>query len=70
MNIGYIGLPSKWVFVWYKSGRVLNVANSDTLTKKEAEQYKEMWDFKRDDAEVVKVTLESNKGTVYKTYEF
>lgn len=68
--IGYIGLPSLWVFVWYKSGRKMNVANSDTLSEEEAKNYKEMWDFHRDNSEVVKVTLESNKGKVYKEYAF
>lgn len=68
--IGYIGLPRKWVYVHYKSGLVMNVANSDTLTKEEAKEYKEMWDFCRDGAEVIKVTLESNKGDIYKEYSF
>ncbi len=68
--IGYIGLPSLWVFVHYNSGLKMNVANSDTLSKEEANYYKEMWDFKRDGAEVVRVTLESNKGKIYKEYFF
>lgn len=70
MSNWYVGLPSKWVFVWYASGRVMNVANTDSLSEEEAEKYKQMWDYKRDNAEVIKVTLESNKGTVYKEYEF
>lgn len=65
-----LDLPSKWVFVWYDSGLVMNVANSDTLSKEEARHYKDMWDFHRNGAEVVKVTLESNKGKIYKEYLF
>lgn len=61
-------LPSRWVYVWYTSGRVQNVANSDTLRKEEAEYYRDKWS--KDNEQVVRVTLENRNGDILKTYTF
>ena len=61
-------MPSRWVYVWYTSGRIVNVANSDTLRKEEAEYFRDKWS--KDNEKVVRVTLENRNGDILKTYTF
>jgi len=60
-------LPSLWVYVWYADGTRQNVANTDTLEPREAEEFAKRWGQKK---KVVRVTLEDTKGKVYKKYGF
>lgn len=62
--------PNKFVFAWFKSGRVLLVEISDELTEEEAHVLKNRWDYRRDNSEVCRVTLENRKGEVLRTYLF
>lgn len=65
-----LGLPSNWVYVWYEDGLCLNVANSDSLDRDEAEMYRDMWSGKKGHGAVVRVTLERRDGVVWKQYGF
>lgn len=58
-----------WVYVWYEDGTRENVANTDDLTSREAQEYRDRWEKARG-KKVVRVTLESSKGYVSKQYRF
>ena len=62
-------LPTMWVYVWYEDGTRENVANTDDLTSREAQEYRDRWEKARG-KKVVRVTLESSKGYVSKQYRF
>ena len=62
-------LPTMWVYVWYEDGTRENVANTDDLTSREAQEYHDRWEKARG-KKVVRVTLESSKGYVSKQYRF
>ena len=62
-------LPAMWVYVWYEDGTRENVANTDDLTSREAQEYHDRWEKARG-KKVVRVTLESSKGYVSKQYRF
>lgn len=64
-------LPSRWVYV-YRDMDTLNnrisIANRDTLTKKQAEAYREQW--LKTYLDINRVTLEDDDGNVIKDYRF
>ena len=62
-------LPTMWVYVWYEDGTRENVANTDDLTSREAQEYHDRLEKARG-KKVVRVTLESSKGYVSKQYRF
>ena len=62
-------LPTMRVYVWYEDGTRENVANTDDLTSREAQEYHDRWEKARG-KKVVRVTLESSKGYVSKQYRF
>lgn len=39
----FIGLPSRWVYVYFKDGLMLNVKNTDTFSDAEAQAVADMW---------------------------
>ena len=68
--MGYLDLPSRWVYLWFDNGLVKNVANTDSLSKAEAEEFKREWEDWKKPLKVVRITLEGNHGNIYKDYEF
>lgn len=62
-------LPSLWVYVWYADGTCENVANTDTLTKAEADAYAERWEKAREKP-VVRVSLGKNEKDIVKEYHY
>lgn len=62
-------LPTMWVYVWYEDGTRENVANTDDLTSREAEDFRNRLEKVRG-KKVVRVTLESSKGYVSKQFRF
>lgn len=62
-------LPNRWVYVWFEDGRVLNVANQDTLSKDEADYFQRNWTAAKH-LKVVRVTLEDRNGNILKTFKF
>ena len=62
-----LDLPRFWAIVHFENGDMLNVANTDTLTREEAERYKKDWENK---GKIVKVTLETTKGQIINSYSF
>ena len=67
MNDYGLRLPEFWAYVIYADGTELNVANTDTLEKWEAEWYKEMWKSK---GKVVAVELRTAKDDLVTRYNF
>ena len=67
--MGAFDLPSLWVYVWYEDGTRENVANTDDLTAREAEEFRDRWQKARG-KKVVRVTLESRSGQTYAKYKF
>ena len=55
-------LPEKWVYVTFKGGERINVANTDTLTREEAEKFRDQWERSRK-KKVIQVELEDRQGT-------
>jgi len=41
--MGYFDLPSRWVFVYFEDGLMLNVANTDTFSDAEAQEEADRW---------------------------
>jgi hypothetical protein len=66
--MGVFDLPSLWVYIWFANGTSKNVANMDSLTPEEAESIRKMWD--RPDRKVVRMTLQTSRGKVYREYKF
>ena len=63
------GLPERWVYVYYEDGKTENVANTDTLTRSEAERYKLYWEQARG-KKVVRVDLLTNEGKTVFRHDF
>lgn len=64
-----LSLPSRWVYVWYEDGKRENVANTDTLSAEEAQEFKEEWEKARG-KKVVAVDLTTSEGRLVKTFTF
>lgn len=62
-------LPNKWVFVWYEDGKTENVANDDTLSAEEAQEFKDYWEKARN-KKVVRIFLQDNRGNILKSYTY
>ena len=64
-----LSLPSRWVYVWYENGKRENVANTDTLSAEEAQEFKEEWEKARG-MKVVAVDLTTSEGRLVKSFTF
>lgn len=62
-------LPSLWVYVRYEDGKRENVANTDTLSREEADTYKARWETARK-KKVIRVTLENALGDTVKSFTY
>lgn len=62
----FIDLPRYWAYVHFDNGDKLSVANTDTLTRKEAEEYKREWSHK---GNINRVTLETHNGELLASYD-
>lgn len=60
--------PSLKVFVYFKNERGVCAAITDSLSAKEAESIRKMWD--RPDRKVTRVVLQDSVGRVYKEYTY
>lgn len=67
--MGLFGLPRNWVYVEFDDEKLEmeNVANQDTLSQKEADEFKEYWSKK---AKVKAVLLTDKYGAVIKRYDY
>lgn len=65
MNDYGLRLPELWVYVIYADGTELSVANTDTLTKAEADEYKKQWEHR---GEVVSVELRTPSDDLVAKY--
>ena len=66
-------LPRLFVYAFFKDGRCYHIANVRTLTKEEAQEYKEKWDKSikaKGHGQVVRINLQDIKGKIYETYSF
>lgn len=68
MRVGFLDLPNNWVYITYETGKKKNVANQDTLTQKEADEYKKMWE--KPNNKIVKVELFTSDDKLIKTYTY
>jgi len=66
--MGWLDLPSLWVYVQFDNGSTMNVANMDSLNPEEAEQIRKMWT--KPSRKVVRVTLQTKRGKVFKEYTY
>lgn len=67
--MGYFSLPSRWVYVYFKDGLVLNVMNTDSFNDAEAQQTAEEWTNSsrgKQHGEVVRVDFQDNRGKLLK----
>ena len=60
-------LPSLWVYVRYEDGKRENVANTDTLSREEADTYKARWETARK-KKGRQVPLENTVGAPVKSF--
>ena len=60
--------PSLKVFVYFKNERGVCAAIMDSLSAKEAESIRKMWD--RPGRKVTRVVLRDRAGKIYKEYTF
>ena len=67
--MGLFDLPRLWAYVWYEDGTRESVANTDTLTRREAERFRDQLQKLRGKT-VVRVTLEDRKGSQFEKYKF
>lgn len=67
--MGWFDLPSYWVYVYFDGGVHENVANTDTLSKEEAQWYHDHWSRARN-RNVYKVTLEDSHGNILRHFHF
>lgn len=67
--MGWFDLPEHWVYVIYEDGKTENVANTDSLSKKEAQWFKDHWAQARG-KKVVEVSLETDDGVKLKTFNY
>jgi len=62
-------LPSRWVYVYFEDGLMLNVANTDSLSDEEAQEEADRWtNSKRgqEHGKVVRVDFQNNSGKLLK----
>lgn len=67
--MGYFDLPSRWVFVYFKDGLMLNVENTDSFSDAEAQQVANEWTNSnrgKEHGEVVRVDFQDNRGKLLK----
>ena len=62
-------LPSRWVFVYFKDGLMLNVENTDTFSDAEAQAVADRWTNSskgKEHGEVVRVDFRDNRDKLIK----
>ena len=68
MMFGFLSLPDNWVYITYKDGTKKSVSNQDTLTQREADEFKNEWRKKGNP--VIKVQLLDSDDKLLKEYTY
>ena len=67
--MGYFDLPSRWVYVYFEDGLMLNVENTDSFSDAEAQEVADTWtNSSRGEkhGKVVRVDFQDSKGKLLK----
>ena len=65
----YFGLPSRWVFVYFESGLMKNVENTDPFSDAEAQAVADRWtnsSYGEKNGKVVRVDFRDSKDKLLK----